>query len=105
MIRHRTASILFSILLILGLSAMGTGRAYAAQQPARNPLYADQSAGQEPAADGENAAEVVEGSPTPLAQPIDGKNGPSPLMLCGITAVVVAVVTAAVILRKARKFE
>lgn len=102
MIRHRTAAILFSILLILGLSAMGTGRAYAAQQPARNPLYADQSAGQEPAADGENAAEVVEGSPTPLAQPIDGKNGPSPLMLCGIAAVVV---TAAVILRKARKFE
>ena len=46
MIRHRTAAILFSILLILGLSAIGTGRAYAAQQPARNPLYADQSAGQ-----------------------------------------------------------
>ena len=76
MIRHRTAAILFSILLILGLSAMGTGRAYAAQQPARNPLYADQSACQEPAADGENAAEVVEGSPTPLAQPIDGKKRP-----------------------------
>ena len=102
MIKHRTAAILFSILLILGLSAIGTGRAYAAQQPARNPLYANQSAGQEPAADGENAAVVVEGSPTPLAQPIDGKNGPSPLMLCGIGAAVVAGVTAAGLPRQAR---
>lgn len=106
MIKYRTAVLLFSVLLILGLNAMGIGRAYAAPQAAENPFYAAQSAGQEPAGGQRNtAAEVIEESPTPLAQPINGKNGPSPLILCGIAAIVVAVVVAAVILRKARKFE
>lgn len=106
MIKYRTAVLLFSVLLILGLNAMGIGRVYAAPQAVEKPFDAAQSAGQEPAGGQRNtAAEVVEESPTPLAQPINGRNGPSPLMLCGIAAVVVAAVIAAVILRKARKFE
>ena len=100
MTRHRITAVLFSALLLLILC----GPVVRATQAVENPFGAAQSTGQE-AENGQRAAEVVRESPTPLAQPINGKNGPSPLILCGIAAIVVAVVVAAVILRKARKFE
>lgn len=100
MTRHRITAVLFSALLLLILC----GPVVQATQAVENPFCAAQSTGQE-AENGQRAAEVVRESPTPLAQPINGKNGPSPLILCGIAAIVVAVVVAAVILRKARKFE
>lgn len=100
MTRHRITAVLFSALLLLILC----GPVVRAAQAVENPFCAAQSTGQE-AENGQRAAEVVRESPTPLAQPINGKNGPSTLILCGIAAIVVAVVVAAVILRKARKFE
>lgn len=103
MTKQRIAAVLFSALLILGLGGLNLNRAWAAPQPglcAAQTMRMDAGEGQ--AADG---VEVVRESPTPLAQPIDGKNGPSPLILCGVAAIVVAVVVAAIILRKARKFE
>lgn len=101
MTRHRITAVLFSALLLLILCGPVVR---AATQAVENPFCAAQSTGQE-AENGQRAAEVVRESPTPLAQPINGKNGPSPLILCGVAAIVVAVVVAAIILRKARKFE
>lgn len=104
MTKYRAASIIIAVLLLLGLSTLSITRACAAPQPSDNPFYSARSVSQEPT-DSPAASEVIEESPTPLARPINGKNGPSPLILCGIAAVVVAVMIAAVILRKARKFE
>lgn len=102
MTKHRIAAVLFSALLLL---ILGGPAVMAAPQAAENPLCIAQSAGQETGNGQREAAEVVTENPTPLAQPINGKNGPSPLILCGAAAIVVAVVIVALILWKARKFE
>lgn len=99
---HKATAILLSILLIFGLNTFVLSGAWAAPQSPDNPLSTAQTK-----EDGQRSekTETIKESPTPLAQPIGGKNSPSPLMLMGIGAVLAASAIAAVILKKARKFE
>lgn len=103
---HKATAILLSVLLIFGLNTLALSTAWAAPQSPSNPMSTVQSADQaREDRQGSAEAETIRESPTPLAQPIGGKNSPSPLMLMGIGAVLTASAIAAVILKKARKFE